>query len=93
MNNEITIIIAGNSNVGKSTMMLQLEKLLKENGYDVEVNVDNHPDYTGENSFHFHKKEEINFDKKVEVIKSNTKIILKEVQTQRKYAIKESNSR
>jgi nucleoside-triphosphatase THEP1 len=80
MSEELTIIIAGRANSGKSTMMLQLEKLLKENGYDVTLSLKGEPDYTGENSFHFHKKEELNFDKKVEAIKSKTKITLKEMQ-------------
>jgi len=95
MNKEISIIVAGRANTGKSTMMLQLEKLLKDNGYNVEVNVDEHPDYTGENSFHFHNKEEVNFDKKVAAIKASTKITLKEAQiyydvTTQKGKIKES---
>jgi hypothetical protein len=60
--------------------MLQLEKLLKENGYEVELSFENHPDYSGENSFFFHQKEEQNFDLKTEAIKSKTKIILKEEQ-------------
>lgn len=80
MSEELLIIVAGKANSGKSTMMLQLEKLLKENGYDVNLSLKGQPDYTGENSFHFHKKEEQNFDKKVEGIKSKTKITLKEMQ-------------
>lgn len=96
MDREISIIIAGRANTGKSTMMLQLEKLLKDNGYNVEINVDEHPDYTGENSFHFHKREEINFDCKVELIKASTKITLKEAQicydvTTQKGKIKENS--
>lgn len=79
MSNELTIIVAGQANSGKSTMMLQLEKLLKENGYDVQLSLKGHPDYAGENSFHFRNKEEKNFDKKVAAIKKS-KIILKEMQ-------------
>lgn len=80
MSKNLTIIIAGEANTGKSTMMLQIEKLLKENGYDVELSLKGHPDYTGENSYHIHQKEEKNFDKKIEAIKANTKITLKEAQ-------------
>ena len=80
MNNELTIIIAGQTNTGKSTMMLQIEKLLKDNGFEVQLSFNGNPDYTGENTFHFHNKEEQNFKLKIEKIKSNTKIILKEMQ-------------
>ncbi len=80
MSNELTIIVAGQANSGKSTMMLQIEKLLKENGFDVQLSLKGHPDYTGENAYHFHQKEEKNFDKKIDAIKSKTKITLKEMQ-------------
>lgn len=96
MNKELTIIIAGQANTGKSTMMLQLETLLKENGFDVELSFDSHPDYTGENTFHFHNKESINFNEKIKAIKNNTKIILKEMQINRetqKLNIKERYSK
>ncbi len=80
MSKNLTIIIAGEANTGKSTMMLQIEKLLKENGFDVELSLKGHPDYTGENGYFFHQHEEKNFDKKIDAIKANTKITLKEVQ-------------
>lgn len=80
MSKNLTIIIAGEANSGKSTMMLQIEKLLKENGFDVELSLKGHPDYGGENSYHFHNHEEKNFNEKIIAIKSNTKIILKEAQ-------------
>jgi tRNA uridine 5-carbamoylmethylation protein Kti12 len=80
MSNELTIIVAGTTCSGKSTMMLQLEKLLKENGFDVEFSFKNNPDYGGENTYHFRNKEEQNFDEKIRVIKSSTKITLKELQ-------------
>ena len=56
MNKELTILIAGETNSGKSTMMLELENLLKQNGFNVELSFHGSPDYTGENSFHFHNK-------------------------------------
>jgi len=80
MSKELTIIIAGQANTGKSTMMLQIEKLLKENGFNVELSLKGHPDYTGENSYYFHQKEQKDFSEKIDVIKSETKIILKELQ-------------
>ena len=61
MDKKLTIIIAGDTNAGKSTMMLQLEKLLTENGYNVELSFHGEPDYSGENAFHFHNKESQNF--------------------------------
>lgn len=80
MEKELTVIIAGTAGSGKSTMMLQIEKLLKENGYNVELSFHGNPDYTGENTFHFHNKEGENFDKKSKAIKENTRIVLKEAQ-------------
>jgi len=80
MDNELTIIITGRAGSGKSTMMLQLEKLLVENGFNTQFSFKNHPDYSGENTYHFRNKEEQHFDEKINAIKSSTKIILKEVQ-------------
>jgi AAA+ ATPase superfamily predicted ATPase len=80
MNKELSIIIAGQVNSGKSTLMLEIEKALKEKGYDVQLSFKGHPDYSGENTFHFHNKEEQFFEEKTEKIKANTKIILREAQ-------------
>lgn len=80
MNKELSIIIAGEVNSGKSTLMLEIEKVLKEKGYDVQLSFKGNPDYTGENTFHFHNKEGENFDKKSEAVKTNTRIVLREVQ-------------
>ena len=55
MSKKLSIIVAGDNNTGKSTMLFQLEKLLKENGFNVELAFENHPDYSGENSFFFHQ--------------------------------------
>jgi len=79
MDKNLTIIIAGETNAGKSTMMLQLEKLLTENGYNVELDFHGEPDYSGENSFHFHNKESKDFDTKIKNIKENTVIRLVEL--------------
>lgn len=80
--NELKIIIAGERNTGKSTMMLQIEKLLKEHGYNVELEFDE-PDYTGEENYYFHNKESLNFDTKIEKIKSDTTIKITEKQLKR----------
>ena len=81
MSKKLSIIVAGTSNTGKSTMLFQLEKLLKENGFNVELSFENHPDYSGENSFYFHQKEEKNFNEKIEKLKKDLTITLKESQT------------
>ena len=81
---ELKVTISGLSNTGKSTMMLLIEKCLKDKGFDVELSFKNHPDYSGENSFFFHQKEEVNFNEKVEAIKSKVKITLNEQQLKQK---------
>ena len=78
---KLSIIVAGDNNIGKSTMLFQLEKLLKENGFNVELSFEHHPDYSGENSFFFHQKVGKNFDEKIEALKQNLTITLKEAQT------------
>lgn len=79
--NELSVIVAGSAGSGKSAMILQIEKLLKENGFDVELSFEGNPDYSGNNTVYFHEREERNFDEKIEAIKKRTKIILKEMQT------------
>jgi ribosomal protein L31 len=80
MSKELSVIILGGANSGKSAMMLQIEKLLKENGFNVELSFEGHPDYSGNNTVHFHEREGKNFENKIEAIKKKTKIILKEAQ-------------
>ena len=77
---KLSIIVAGGTNTGKSTMMLLIEKMLKENNFEVELSFEHHPDYSGENSFFFHQKEEQNFNEKIEKIKKDTVITLQESQ-------------
>lgn len=81
MSKKISIIVAGDNNTGKSTILYQLEKLLKENGFNVELSFEHHPDYSGENSFYFHQREGKNFNEKIEVLKQDLTITLKESQT------------
>ena len=80
MSKKLSIIVKGDNNTGKSTMLFQLEKLLKENGFNVELAFENHPDYSGENSFFFHQKEGTNFNEKIEALKQDLTITLKESQ-------------
>lgn len=81
MSKKLSIIVAGDNNTGKSTMLYQLEKLLKENGFNVELSFEHHPDYSGENSFYFHQKEGNNFNEKIEALKQDLVITLKETKT------------
>ena len=78
MSKKLSIIVKGDNNTGKSTMLFQLEKLLKENGFNVELSFEHHPDYSGENSFYFHQKEEKNFNEKIAALKQDLTITLKE---------------
>ena len=75
--NEITIIVAGKAAVGKSTMIMHLEDVLKANGFDVELQFDT-PDYGGEEAYYFRLKHGES-PEQVDRIKANTKIILKEM--------------
>ena len=80
MGKKLSIIVAGKTNTGKSTMLYQLEKLLKENGFNVKLSFEHHPDYSGENSFFFHQKEGKNFNEKIETLKQDLTITLHESQ-------------
>lgn len=83
MKNELQIIVSGEANSGKSTMMFALLKILKEQGFNVQLNFENDPDLTREKAFHFHNKFKERFEEVLEDIKANSKITLKEVQTAR----------
>ena len=80
MSKKLSIIVAGGTNSGKSTMMLLIEKMLKENNFDVELAFEHHTDYSGENSFFFHQREDKDFNEKIEKIKKDTTITLQESQ-------------
>jgi uridine kinase len=77
MKKEVIITISGNANTGKSLVMAQIEKLLKENGFDVQLLFEDNFDYIDQNSFRLHN----NISEKINSVKSNTKILLKEIQT------------
>lgn len=81
MKNELTIIVAGVANCGKSSMVIQLDKLLKENGFNVEISF-NEP-YSEEKEYYFRQKHLEENSKKIQHFKTNTKITLKEMQLKR----------
>ena len=83
---ELQIIVAGESNTGKSTMALLLEKFLKENGFDVDFKLQNERlDYGTESNFR--KVIGTTISERTDAIKANTKIIIKQMQV----AISEAN--
>jgi thymidylate kinase len=77
---DLQIIIAGATGSGKSTMMLLLEKFLVENGFSVEMQMENEAlDYGTEN-----RMRQIflqNFDERLDAMKQNVKITLQQKQT------------
>jgi nucleoside-triphosphatase THEP1 len=74
----LEIIIAGESNTGKSTMALLLEKFLRENGFDIEFKLQNEiMDYGTENNFR--NVIGTTISERTDAIKANTKIIIKQM--------------
>jgi len=89
-NKQLTIIVAGEAGHGKSSMLYQLEKLLKENGYNVELDGNNLLDFTSINDFH--RKMKRNEEERLVELKENTQITLKEIQTARGSSKKENQT-
>jgi len=89
MNRELTIIVAGNTGSGKSTIMLELERLLSKSGYEVELSLENHPEYAKDEILRYYKQESSNFEEKANAIKPNLKITLKEMQVKSKIKFNE----
>jgi ABC-type lipoprotein export system ATPase subunit len=79
--NDLKIIISGTAGTGKSTMLLFLEKVLKENGFTVELDTRGEEDYDYGNEEHFRERVGFNYNIKLDYVKSNTKITLKSYQT------------
>jgi nucleoside-triphosphatase THEP1 len=76
---EIQIIVVGEAAVGKSTMVLWLEKQLKKKGFLVEIDMKNEiEDYGNETQFRY----TVGFNTKATLkkIKNERKIILKSMQ-------------
>lgn len=72
---ELQIIVAGQANTGKSTMLLWLEQVLMEAGFSVEMNLELEKlDYRSEENFRRAMREHVT--KREESVMKNTKIIL-----------------
>jgi len=79
---ELQIIVAGQANTGKSTVLVMIERFLKEKGFTVEMNLETElMDYGTEDNF---RRAMGRFeDKREKSLKHNTKIILTTKQTHR----------
>jgi nucleoside-triphosphatase THEP1 len=87
--NELKIIVLGNTGTGKSTMTLFLEKILKENGFNVKIDLENEiEDYGSEERFRKIVGED--WDDRINTIKCGKKITLKSMQV--KYVSKTSQT-
>lgn len=87
---ELQIIVAGEAGSGKSTITLLLEEFLKEKGFDVELQLENELiDYGSEMKFRMTCS--LDWDKKLNHLKTTRKIILKQVQTMRNGSIKKES--
>jgi len=79
---ELQIIVAGQANTGKSTMMAWLERILMEKGFTVEMNLELEKlDYGTEGKFRRAMQQHV--PEREESLMKNTKIILSTKQTQR----------
>ena len=78
---ELIITVSGQTNSGKSRLTYLLKKFLREQGFEVEqeLNID-HPTESN-----FDKHMIVNFDKVIESIKETRKITLKETQLSSNY--------
>ncbi len=81
MEKKLQIVIIGEQKTGKSIMMYCLEKLLRENGFVVDIQFKD--PFTPKSDFNdihdFHKIIGDNYDEKLKLLKNNTKIILNEL--------------
>jgi len=76
---ELTIIVTGATASGKSTMVLWLEKQLKNKGFNVEIDMENELEDYG-NEIQFRNVMAFERKKKIKRIKYQVKITLKSMQ-------------
>jgi hypothetical protein len=86
MEKKLQIVVLGEPKGGKSTMLYCLEKLLRENGFVVDVEVKDPfttvSDFKDIHDFHFIIG--VDYDERIKAVKDSTKIILKELTVKRK---------
>jgi ABC-type oligopeptide transport system ATPase subunit len=75
----LQIIVAGETASGKSTMALLLERFFIENGFEVEMKLENDVhDYGSEKNFR--EKFNSEFVVRKELLKQNTKVVVSQLQ-------------
>jgi septin family protein len=78
MEKELTIMIAGHSNTGKSSMMYHLYQTLMQQGFEVVMNFEGHPEHDSKKDFvaemEYYTKE------RLDAVKKGTMITLKEME-------------
>lgn len=85
MDNKLTIIVTGASASGKSTMVLELERLLRENGFNIDISLEGNYEYVSIDDYI--NMESKHHDEKVEAVKLKTKITLMDMQSNRELKI------
>jgi adenylylsulfate kinase-like enzyme len=84
MKKELTITIAGQTGTGKSTIAVLLEKFLQEQGFNVDFDLKNElDDYNNEERFRYLMN--FNLDDRLNALKSDLKITLKQIQMKSGY--------
>jgi ABC-type nitrate/sulfonate/bicarbonate transport system ATPase subunit len=80
--NNVVITVLGETGTGKSTLVLLLEDFLQEQGFDVEIDLENERlDYGTE--VQFRAVCSLDWKKRLKAIKGKTKITLKSMQAKR----------
>jgi len=77
MKKHVAIIVTGQAASGKSTVMHLIEKLLRKEGFIVEIDLDGNHDYKNLNDFNMQMS--TNEAKRFQAVKENTKIMIKEM--------------
>ena len=78
MNQELEIIVAGTTCSGKSTMLYELQGILNANGFNVKISLEGNQDYKDIKDFN--KQMQRNYSERIELLKKQTKITLKDMQ-------------
>ncbi|MFA5207578.1 MAG: adenylyl-sulfate kinase [Candidatus Paceibacterota bacterium] len=77
MKKHVAIIVTGQPASGKSTVMHLIEKLLKKEGFTIEIDLEGNYDYKNLNDFNV--KMGVNEAERFQALKEKTKIMIKEM--------------